>query len=338
MRVKLHKVFLSGLLCLMSTSVWALDQVDGVYQIGSAEDLREFAGIVAGGDNAVDAVLTADIVCAADQPMIGVNESRYAGTFDGAGHTITLNAYAEADGQALFRNVTWTGEIKNLIVDGTITTNYKYAAGFVAWNEGGRILNCVSKVTIKSGIAGDGTHAGFVAINNLGSVVSNCLSMASIHSNATTSVGGIHGWTDNRCIVTNNLVIADIQLADPGDSHSICRNPGKTAEGLLANNFYLTKLSATTDTEGTQITEEQLKSGAVCFMLNHDQSNIQWTQNIGEDDYPVPFKTRKQVYADTPASLLWSVPRGSYSHLQQHRHWCTARVSPHLRGWQLRRL
>lgn len=311
MRVKLHKVFLSGLLCLMSTSVWALDQVDGVYQIGSAEDLREFAGIVAGGDNAVDAVLTADIVCAADQPMIGVNESRYAGTFDGAGHTITLNAYAEADGQALFRNVTWTGEIKNLIVDGTITTNYKYAAGFVAWNEGGRILNCVSKVTIKSGIAGDGTHAGFVAINNLGSVVSNCLSMASIHSNATTSVGGIHGWTDNRCIVTNNLVIADIQLADPGDSHSICRNPGKTAEGLLANNFYLTKLSATTDTEGTQITEEQLKSGAVCFMLNHDQSNIQWTQNIGEDDYPVPFKTRKQVYADTPALCSGQFPEGA---------------------------
>ena len=308
MRVKLHKVFLSGLLCLMSTSVWALNQVDGVYQIGSAEDLREFAEIVAGGNNTANAVLTANIVCAADQPMIGVDKARYAGTFDGDGYTITLNAYAEENGQALFRNVTRTGVIKNLIVDGTITTNYKYAAGFVAWNEGGHILNCVSKVTIKSGIAGDGTHAGFVAINNMGAVVSNCLSLASIHSNATTSVGGIHGWTDNRCIVTNNLVIADIQLADPGDSHSICRNPGKTAEGLLANNFYLTKLSATTDAEGTQITEEQLKSGAVCFMLNHDQSNIQWTQNIGEDDYPVPFKTRKQVYADTPAPCTGIFP------------------------------
>lgn len=292
----------------MSSSVWALDQVDGVYQIGSAEDLREFAEIVAGGNNTANAVLTANIVCAADQPMIGVDKARYAGTFDGDGYTITLNAYAEENGQALFRNVTRTGVIKNLIVDGTITTNYKYAAGFVAWNEGGHILNCVSKVTIKSGIAGDGTHAGFVAINNMGAVVSNCLSLASIHSNATTSVGGIHGWTDNRCIVTNNLVIADIQLADPGDSHSICRNPGKTAEGLLANNFYLTKLSATTDAEGTQITEEQLKSGAVCFMLNHDQSNIQWTQNIGEDDYPVPFKTRKQVYADTPAPCTGIFP------------------------------
>ena len=312
MRAKLQNVFLSALLCLMSTSVWALDQVDGVYQIGSADDLREFAEIVASGDNAVNAVLTADIVCAADQPMIGVDTARYAGTFDGAGHTITLNAYAEADGQALFRNVTWTGVIKNLIVDGTITTNYKYAAGFVAWNQGGHILNCVSKVTIKSGIAGDGTHAGFVAINNMGAVVTNCLSLASIHSNATTSVGGIHGWTDQRCVLTNNLVIADIQLADPGDSHSICRNPGKAAEGLVANNFYLTKLAATTDAEGTQITEEQLKSGAVCFMLNHDQSNIQWTQDLENGDpYPMPFKTGKQVYADTPALCSGQFPEGA---------------------------
>ena len=310
MRAKLQNVFLSALMLLMGTSVWALDKVDGVYKIGSAEDLREFAGIVAKGDNAVNAVLTADIVCAPDQPMIGVDTARYAGTFDGAGHTITLNAQAEENGIALFRNVTWTGVIKNLIVDGNITTSFKYAAGFVAWNEGGHILNCVSKVTIQSGIAGDGTHAGFVAINNMGAVISNCLSMASIHSNATTSVGGIHGWTDQRCVLTNNLVIADIQLADPGDSHSICRNPGKAAEGLVANNFYLTRLAATTDAEGTQVTEEQLKSGAVCFMLNHNQSNIQWTQNIGEDDYPVPFKTRKQVYADTPALCSGQFPEG----------------------------
>lgn len=291
----------------MSTSVWALDQVDGVYQIGSAEDLREFAEIVASGDNAVDAVLTADIVCATDQPMIGVDASRYAGTFDGAGHTITLNAYAEADGQALFRNVNYTGTIKNLIVDGTITTNYKYAAGFAAWSYG-QILNCVSKVTIHSGIAGDGTHGGIVACSDIGSVIANCLSAVSIKSNATNCVAGITGWQGNRCVVTNNLVIADIQLADQGDSHSIARNPGQINVG---NNYYLTRLSATTDAEGVQITEEQLKSGAVCFMLNHNQSNIQWTQNIGEDDYPVPFKTRKQVYADTPALCSGQFPEGA---------------------------
>ena len=63
MRAKLQKVFLSALLCLMSSSVWALDQVDGVYQIGSAEDLREFAEIVAGGNNTANAVLTANIMC-----------------------------------------------------------------------------------------------------------------------------------------------------------------------------------------------------------------------------------------------------------------------------------
>ena len=308
MRAKLQNVFLSAMMLLMSTSVWALDKVDGVYKIGSAEDLREFAAIVATGEEVANAVLTADIVCPTDQPMIGVRENKFQGTFDGDGHTITINYYVEADTCGLFRYIGYHGMVKNLIVDGNITTGGKYAGGIAGWTEGGQILNCVSKVTIKSGFAGDGTHGGITSLYARGTVIANCLSAVTIESATTTNCAGIVGWMSAYGPITNNLVIADINLGDPNDTHAIARNNGHLRVG---NNYYLTRVGKTTDGEGTQITEEQLKNGAVCFMLNNNQSDIQWTQTIGEDDYPVPFKTRKQVYSDTPALCSGQFPEGA---------------------------
>ena len=66
--------------------MWALEEVDGVYQISSAADLKAFAELVNGGQNTVSAVLTADIVADADQPMIGLTSgTAFKGSFDGQG-------------------------------------------------------------------------------------------------------------------------------------------------------------------------------------------------------------------------------------------------------------
>ena len=46
---------------IVSMSAWALEPVDGIYQIGSAADLNEFAELVNSGATEINAVLTADI-------------------------------------------------------------------------------------------------------------------------------------------------------------------------------------------------------------------------------------------------------------------------------------
>ena len=129
------KAWLSlAVMWLVSSNAWALDQKDGVYQIGSADDLAAFAELVNGGETAIDAVLTADIDYSANTQlihMVGTSENPYEGTFDGQFHRITVAFFVnEVAGEdkyvedaAIIRVANLKATIKNLIVDGTINTN-----------------------------------------------------------------------------------------------------------------------------------------------------------------------------------------------------------------------
>lgn len=176
MKKRLLNVCLSALVCMISMSAWALEKSGNVYQIGSAEDLRAFAELVNGGENLANAVLTADVKCATDQPMIGVGGKWFDGVFDGQGHTITLDAYPQGDSCGVFSHIGYKGRVRNLVVDGKITTAGRWNAG-VASDSRGAITNCISKVEIQSAYAGDNTHAGIVAVFRMGAVVMNCLSV-----------------------------------------------------------------------------------------------------------------------------------------------------------------
>ena len=101
----MKKRLLYGLLLLFacisgSVRVWALEPDDnGVYQIGTAQDLMDFAALVNNGQYGAKAVLTADItltepwtapigVITGDENG-AVGPGAYAGTFDGQGHKIS---------------------------------------------------------------------------------------------------------------------------------------------------------------------------------------------------------------------------------------------------------
>ena len=112
---KLLNLCLAALFSVVSTAAWALSEVGGVYQIGSAADLKAFAELVNGGNAFANAVLTADIDKGADLTMIGRDGLDYQGCFDGQGHTITIDATNQAsEGTALFRNVGVKALIQNL--------------------------------------------------------------------------------------------------------------------------------------------------------------------------------------------------------------------------------
>ncbi len=313
MKEKLLRMCLMGMMLLAGTSVWALSQVDGVYQIGTGDDLKAFAELVNSGEVDANAVLTADIEYDIKSPQIGNRTNDYTsynGTFDGQGHSVTINMFAETEGCALFNGVGPKGWVKNLIVKGTITTSSKLAAG-VAVDNFGLISNCVADITIVSSISGDATHGGIAARGLQGFVV-DCLSMVKMQSKTATNCGGLVGWPTKKMSVENCLNINEMELAQESGSAVVVRNPGGNL-GRAYGVYFKTPFGDLTG--GTQITDEDLKSGKVCFLLNNDQSDIQWTQNIGEDDYPVPFKTHKQVYcsADTKCDGTTDVEGATYS-------------------------
>ena len=200
---------LMTIMMVFSMSAYALDKKDGVYQIGTADDLIAFAELVNGGETSADAVLTADIDKGTDGTMIGKDGVDYQGTFDGQGHSITINMFsAGANGTAVFRNIGASAIIRNLKVQGTITTDMKYAAGIAAWSRG-TIEGCYIDLNIVSGVAGDATHGGVAGVTYQGAMITNCLAKITINGATSTNSGGVAGWCDGRTNIINCLVIND---------------------------------------------------------------------------------------------------------------------------------
>ena len=108
MNKKFTRWLLCMLVCMFSSATWALDQVGGVYQIGTGQDLADFAALVNGGDVTANAVITADIDYSGQTEMIGTETNRFFGTLDGQGHTVTINLVASGKNTALVANLSGT--------------------------------------------------------------------------------------------------------------------------------------------------------------------------------------------------------------------------------------
>ena len=124
------------------------------------------------------------------------DEHPFMGTFDGDGHTLTVNITVESDNAdtpaAPFAYLSGA-TIKNLNVAGSITTNGRRPASIVSFVTGSStITNCTSSVAITSSKAYDVDAGGFVGRVNTGSTLtlSNCLFTGSIAYTDATAYGG----------------------------------------------------------------------------------------------------------------------------------------------------
>ena len=277
---------------------------DGVYNLGTADELAWFAKKVNTGDKALNAKLTADIDMSAypsTEYTIGLNNDGYAGTFDGQLHIVKVAYVNNAEGgtevnhsTALFRFVNG-GTIKNIITIGTIDSNQKYASGLVGKSQGAgaTMENVATYVTINSGVNGDGTHAGFLGVADAPATITNAISAIVINGESTNSCGGLSGWASQPVTFNNCLMIGEINCQDNG-SATFSRNPG----GNTYNNcFYKDGVKELQDNgSATKVTADQLASGEVCYMLNGDQSEKVFFQTLGQDAYPVLDNTHGVVY------------------------------------------
>ena len=318
MRKNLLNLCLTALMCVVSTTAWALSEVNGVYQIGTAEDLEEFTALVNEGNRFANALLTADIVKSSPSTMIGTDAIEYEGIFDGAGHSITIDLKTESRGIALFRWVGRKGIVKDLKVQGEITTSSDWAAA-IAVETRGIVRGCYVDVKINSTRNGDATDGAIAFRTSTGTIVEDCLAKLNIQGASTQNCGGVVGWANGKTSIVNCLAINSDSNFDisNGASNSLARNPGNVkfvnVESYNADNYanrpdggsynnYVTDLwGAAAHATVTQVNVEDLADGRICYQLNNDQSRIAWVQNIGTDPFPVPaaFGTG-QVYASVP--------------------------------------
>lgn len=163
------------------------------YLISSAEELAWLAQEVNAGRGAsYNAVLCNDIDLEDKEwTPIGKNYSYvYKGTFDGGGHTISgLKIDSTDQYQALFGYVKG-GTIKNLTVEGSVTSSKQYTAGIVAYGNPVTVTNCTNKVSVTA--TEKGYAAGVVASASADSEVMDCTNSGTIIG-CGDYVGGIVG-------------------------------------------------------------------------------------------------------------------------------------------------
>ena len=258
-------------------------------EIATAEELANFATRVNAGETSLGAILTADIDLTA-YPEFRINS--YKGEFDGAGHSIKLATNYSFDECALFGYL--CGYVHDLVTTGSITTSRKFAGGIAAQTEKATIERCQSKVNIISSVNGDGTHGGIVGVSHHGTIIRDCLVSGSISGSQTNSCGGVSGWADGITFISNCLITSDISVST-ANSDLLSRNSSNVRS---SNNYFQGEWGAANDCGVTILTENQVKSGEACILLNDGRTEDEavWYQTLGEDVSPVPDDSHNPVW------------------------------------------
>ena len=249
--------------------------------IATKEDWRAFGDLVRSGEGNLNAKLTADLNLGSDILKIGSeNGGTYSGTFDGQGHTVTVDWNGNGGGYfALFPFVT-DATIKNLRVTGQITSDSE-PLGVFAFEAGGTTIyeHCVSDVRITSGNENSSySAAGMVrAARSEGKITfKDCIVAGDLNGttdNSSQNMGGfVCGQADDATCTFDNCLYTGTNNSKGG--YTFAPNP------TLNNCYYLNPFA---NTQGERIVEKQLKSGEVAYKLQGDRTDsCHWAQVLGE--------------------------------------------------------
>ena len=183
-------------------------QKDGVYQIGTADELVWFAKQVNGGSTAISGVLTAEIdLNGFDWTPIGSSAKKFSGSFDGAGHTIknlTIDYQTAKSGERLYLGLFGYAEgtkdnraaIKNLTVQGSVNAGSEFSvysgnvAGVVACGSYVDVSGVISRVNVTvDAKVGSACGVGGLAGVLINSTATNCGSEGNV--SGVKNLGGL---------------------------------------------------------------------------------------------------------------------------------------------------
>ncbi len=219
-------------------------------EISSLVEWNSFAADVKGGNTyeGKTILLTADI--AGVTTPVGTSDNMFEGSFDGAGHTITLALTGSGKFCAPFAYVSGA-TIANLNVAGTVTlsdTKAYHASGLVGQANGVTIMSCHVSASIlfpngtgtvhSGGIIG---HAKSSAFTMTDCLFDGTIGYVSGGSGTMTNVGGLVGWDDaSTPNITNCL--NNGTFANPNVISKIARVNGR---GSITNCY--STINATSD-------------------------------------------------------------------------------------------
>ena len=187
----------------------------------------------------------------------------FSGTFDGGGHTLTLNGvkgirttFQGSSGTisgyffSLFAYIE-SGEVRRLRVDGQITVNGTdesadyYVGGIYGHNFLGTVTDCISDVTVTATGKMSTLYAGGIAGYNISGKIFNCYATGEIESTATAkdvNLGGIAGY--NGFHIANCAALnSNISGEDRQNTTYIHRITGYST-GTIVNNYASATLTA----------------------------------------------------------------------------------------------
>ena len=216
-------------------SALATDE-SGAYLISNKDDWETFVGEVKMNKFVGK---TAKLVADITEPVTTRVTTQFLGTFDGNGHTLTVNM-----NQAPFSEVGNGGVIKNLKVNGTVNAASNYASGLISGISGSvTVENCLINVAITNS---NGYTGGIVGHCGSGNTITmrGCVFAGSIKAPNNEYCGGLVGWCnfgDNTKANTVNLTNCLFSGTYSGKKQfhpiSIKKNNTKMA-GSRSNCFY----------------------------------------------------------------------------------------------------
>ena len=258
---------------------------NGTVLIKDAAEWKLFCKIVnEKGRTNLNAKLEADINLGGDIAMAGTTDHKYAGTFDGQGHTLTLNWNANTSNIAPFRRVKGA-TIKNLRTEGSIQSSSIYIGGLIdeAYGEN-TVTGCVSEVNITSSYSDNRCGAGGL-ISYIGSnarvTINDCLVKGAINATdaGRTGMGGFVCYQYGTCTL-NTCLYAGTNNGSNEYSYTFARNAD------ITNCYYLNACGSEYK-QGTKVTAEQLRNGEVAYNLQNGRNNTVWGQMLGTNDEPL---------------------------------------------------
>ena len=176
----------------------------------------------------LNAKLTSDIDLTDGNELSWVPINGYSGTFDGGGHTITVNNTYQVNGNLSYQGFFDTldgATIKNLVVAGEETiseSGLEYCGGIASQIENARGVdttfeNCVNKrnITVSADVKGIGGFVGYTSSNNSETTnFVNCINLGTIKSEYSgidysffSAAGFTKGATSyEKCINAGNVL------------------------------------------------------------------------------------------------------------------------------------
>ena len=210
------------------------------------EALAELVRVKSG--DIINVIMTNDINLDDSHTMLGNPSSSFnyfRGTFDGNGHTLTVNYdNITAEGAAPFAYVK-EATIKNLHVAGLIRSQRKFASGLIGKTLSGNtalnIDNCRVLAMVASTINGDASNGGFIGMANCDFNITNCLFDGQLLGETSHSTGGYVGaFASGKKGKFTNCLFAPTEIDTKMDDCRTFIREAQVENVTFENSYYIT--------------------------------------------------------------------------------------------------